>query len=110
MLTTCLLQMLCINNFVPGKELLLRPVGSEVHGYITGAGIIERLATKDMEACLSDKRLVSYVVYLSFSRLASLEQHPIHFLMSSNTASLSMLYNVANALHLWHMTFFESCV
>lgn len=44
-----------------GKELLLLPKDSMVHGYITDTGTIEEIATQEMQAILTDHKLVSVV-------------------------------------------------
>lgn len=54
----CFLQMLRITDFASGKDLLLRPEGSEMFAYMEDSGIVERLAVIEAERFIEDQRLV----------------------------------------------------
>ena len=58
MTSYCFLQMLRVTDFASGKELLLRPEGSEMFAYIEDSGIVERLAVTEAENFIEDQRLV----------------------------------------------------
>ena len=61
--------MLRITDFASGKELLLRPEGSEMFAYIEDSGIVERLAVAEAERLVGVQKLVS--AHLRLAALAT---------------------------------------